>query len=111
MHPCTPIAGDTITAFIDKGLYDKDAAMAAAYRLTDRYTVEMCDDGANLIVLLTRKGDEHPDPGEMNSDLQSFLNDLLDEQLRLKLEQRCGTIRELIVKHAFSPIDLQKELA
>lgn len=34
-----------------------------------------------------------------------FGNELIDQQIRLDLDKRNGRIRELIVKHAFAPLD------
>jgi His-Xaa-Ser system protein HxsD len=110
MQPCISITDKTATALIDKSLYKKEAAMAAAYRLMDKYSIEMRENGPDLVAAFTIKEGQYLDSATMNADMQSFFNDLLDEQLRLKLEQKTGKIRELIVKHAFSPIDLKKEL-
>jgi len=46
----------------------------------------------------------------MREDLLSFCNDALDEELRLKLQQKTAKLLDVIVRHAFSPIDLRKEL-
>jgi His-Xaa-Ser system protein HxsD len=34
-----------------------------------------------------------------------FMNELIDQQLRLDLEKRYGAIRRLIVQQAFAPLD------
>jgi hypothetical protein len=34
-----------------------------------------------------------------------MLNDILDSQLRLHLERRCGGLREIIYRHAFLPLE------
>jgi His-Xaa-Ser system protein HxsD len=103
-------AGNTATVLVDKALYDKEAAIAAAYRLNDRYSIELREDGPNYVAIFTAREGQHLDATVMEADMMSFFNDLLDEQLRIKLEQKSGKIRELIVQHAFSPIDLKKEL-
>ncbi len=110
MQNCITITGGIATAIIAKNLYEPEAVMAAAYRLTETYSVEIREDGSNFAVVFTKKDGHIQDVAAINSDMHSFLNDVIDEQLRLKLEQKSGKIRELIVKHAFSPIDLNKEL-
>jgi len=105
------IDGKTATALADKGIYEKEAVMAAAYRLINRYSVEILEDGPDFSANFTQLDDQELDAATMYADLLSFFNDLLDEQLRLKLDLKSGRIRELIVQHAFSPIDLKMELA
>lgn len=95
---------------VDKNLFNKEAVMAAAYRLIDRYSIEMREEGSDLVAMFTLKEGQQFDASTINTEMLSFYNDILDEQLRLTLEQKTGKIRDLIVKHAFSPIDLKKEL-
>jgi His-Xaa-Ser system protein HxsD len=111
MHPRISINGNTATTLVDKGIYDKEAVMFAAYRFINRYTVEILEDGPDFVTNFTQRNGQESDATAMNADMLSFFNDLLDEQLRLKLDQKSGRIRELIVQHAFAPIDLKKELA
>ena len=35
---------------------------------------------------------------------EQFCNEAIDQQLRLDIEKKYGNVRELIVRHAFSPI-------
>ena len=37
--------------------------------------------------------------------MHGFSNEVIDQQLRLDLEKRYGQVRELIIKHAFSPLE------
>lgn len=50
-----------------------------------------------------------PKTGMSQEDLQriaeTFSEELVDQQVRLDLDKRNGRIREIIVKHAFSPLD------
>ena len=39
---------------------------------------------------------------------EDFCNEVLDQQVRLDLEKRYGNIRELVIRHAFAPIESLK---
>lgn len=102
------ITGDFGTVFLT-GIYDKEAIMSASYRYIDRYAVLVDLINDKYQIQFTHKGPANKE--SMHSDLLAFQNDVLDEQLRNVLGQKTGSIRELIVRHAFSPIDLKKELS
>ncbi|GLI37572.1 hypothetical protein GHYDROH2_10730 [Geobacter hydrogenophilus] len=104
------ISNGGATASLNKEIYDKEAVMAAAYRRTAKYAVEIREEGQNFVVVFTAKDGRDGNESEVADDVQSFFNDVLDEQLRQQLEQKTGRIRDLIVQHAFSPIDLRKEV-
>jgi His-Xaa-Ser system protein HxsD len=98
------------TALFSKEVYSHEAVLAAAYHLTGKYGVEVGVQDRDFIAMLTPKGDYTPTETAMREDLLSFCNDVLDEELRLKLQQKTARLLDVIVKHAFSPIDLRKEL-
>ncbi len=87
-------------------VYDTEAILAASYLLTEHYCIEINDTESDHQVAISSKDDKPVD----SSLIESFLNNCLDEQLRIALEKRSGKIRELIVKHAFKPLDILKEL-
>ncbi len=89
---------------ISKALYEKEAVFAATYALSGlcRNTVEPAQAGYVKVTL------EFLDPaleGDRARIEHRFLNELIDQQLRLDLEQRYGAIRRLIVQQAFAPLD------
>jgi len=96
---------------LDNEIYEKEAVMAAAYKMTDLFTI--------LITPIANKKMDlifEPLSGQTQEDLEiiakDFCNEVLDQQIRLDLEKRFGKIRELIVEHAFSPLaDLKSRLA
>jgi His-Xaa-Ser system protein HxsD len=45
---------------------------------------------------------------DVSEDLKDFANSLIDHQLRVQLDKTNGKIRDLIVAHAFSPLDLNE---
>lgn len=85
---------------IDLSVYTLEAVLRACYRFTDRSYVFLsrADRGSdNLVVLLRKKkaSDEAPLAGE-------FYNELVDQQLRIRIAEETGPIRELIVAQAFA---------
>lgn len=87
-------------------VFDKEAILAATYLLRVNYYVEVEDIMSDYRVVINSRDSKPID----SSVVESFVNDCLDEQLRITLDNRTGKIRELIVKHAFKPLNLQKEL-
>jgi len=95
---------------LSKEIYEKNAVMAAAYKLTDSCTVLIRPSGETEMEVVFEPKDENT-TSSLDKIANKFCNDVLDQQIRLDLEKRYGNIRELIVKHAFSPIkDLKESL-
>jgi His-Xaa-Ser system protein HxsD len=94
---------------LDNETYQKEAVMAAAYKMTDSCTILITPTENKKMNLIFE-----PLSGQAQEDLEKiakdFCNEVLDQQIRLDLEKRFGKIRELIVEHAFSPLDLHKEV-
>jgi His-Xaa-Ser system protein HxsD len=89
---------------LSKALYEKEAIFAAAYALSGlcRNRVEPAQAGFVKITL------EFLDSGQDTDRVRienKFMNELIDQQLRLDLEKRYGAIRRLIVQQAFAPLD------
>jgi His-Xaa-Ser system protein HxsD len=89
---------------LSKALYEKEAVFAATYALSGlcRNTVEPARAGYVKVTL------EFLDPGQDTRRVEienKFMNELIDQQLRLDLEKRYGPIRRLIVQQAFAPLD------
>jgi His-Xaa-Ser system protein HxsD len=103
------VSATIATASFNKEVYDHEAVLAAAYHLTGKYGVDVEVEGEDFIATLIPKADYAPSETAMREDLLSFCNDVLDEQLRLKLQQKTAGLLDVIVRHAFSPIDLHKE--
>jgi His-Xaa-Ser system protein HxsD len=93
--------GEAAVLDVDTSLYEVDAILRAAYKLTDR-----------CYLFVTREGQA---PGRVSlyvlkktpaSDLDAILgelcNELLDQQIRLSLAREAGPLRELIVAQAFA---------
>jgi His-Xaa-Ser system protein HxsD len=93
---------------IDSSLYDTEAISAACYAFTNNYHILVTrkdDTFVNVIFELKNKVSQRNIP----EDIKDFVNAVIDHQVRLQLDKANGKIRELIVKHAFLPLDLKKE--
>ena len=106
----TKLDGGRLLLTLGKEIYQKEAIMAAAYKITDSCTVLIRPSGEGEVeVILEPKAEQTIQ--DLEKIASEFCNDVLDQQIRLDLEKRYGRIRELIVKHAFSPIkDLTESL-
>jgi His-Xaa-Ser system protein HxsD len=91
---------------VNTSIYALDAVHAASYSFIDRYHVLVTPDEADLVTVVFEAKDKGRN---IEEDLKEFANTILDHQVRLQLDRTNGKIRDLIVAHAFSPLDLQKE--
>ena len=92
---------------ISTSVYSLETIHAATYKYTGSYRVVITpntDDSVTVIFEAKEKG------RDISEDLKDFANSLIDHQVRLQLDQTNGKIRDLIVAHAFSPLDLKKEI-
>lgn len=88
---------------LSKRLYEKEAIFSAGYKFTDLCYVyiEPIDEG---YVGVFFKAKENSSNQQLKDIAHQYINEVLDQQIRLDLEKRYGNIRELIVEHAFKPI-------
>jgi His-Xaa-Ser system protein HxsD len=86
---------------IDLRLFTLGAVMRAAYRLTDRCFVwlEHSSEDGNALVAYVIGRSPTADVGAAVLELQ---NELVDQQLRVQLEEQFKDVRTLIVAQAFS---------
>ena len=89
---------------LSKKFYEKPAVMNAAYKFTHKcfILIEPLEEGY-VGVWFKAKGGQ--DPGVIPALLDDFCNEVLDQQVRLDLEKRYGSLRDGIVKHAFQPLE------
>jgi His-Xaa-Ser system protein HxsD len=96
--------GGVFEVLISKCYYQKEAVFAAAHSLTDTYRVHIKpaeNEKVKIILVPMIEGSK-----ANNQDAINFLmNRLIDEQVRLDLEKVYGKIRELIIEHAFFPLE------
>ena len=99
------VGSDDIIFFnIDKKLFSSDAILQTSYKFTDAYYFEIKTQGSFYRIVLKSK---NPNTN-MKNIKGDFLNELLDQQLRVNLYNKTYQIREMIVKKAFFPF-LEKE--
>ncbi len=102
------IDADRANIIVDSSLYDLDAINAASYAFTSNYHIlatHKSDTSVTVIFELKNKTSKRDIP----EDIKEFINAVIDHQIRLQLDRANGKIRDLIVAHAFSPLDLHKE--
>ncbi|MBI5063653.1 MAG: His-Xaa-Ser system protein HxsD [Desulfatitalea sp.] len=90
---------------IDTGIYSLEAIHAAAYQFTAGYHILTTANTDNSVTVIFEAKDT---ASNINEDLKEFTNVLIDHQVRYRLNLVNGKIRDLIVTHAFSPIDLHR---
>jgi His-Xaa-Ser system protein HxsD len=92
-----------VTIRLSKEIYEKEAVLAAAYALSGfcRDRIEPGPEGWVTVTLELLEDRQGQDLRQVES---RFLNELVDQQLRLELERRYGELRRLIVQHAFAPL-------
>lgn len=88
---------------IDLAVYSRDAVFRACYKYTDRcYLLLRRGEGERLLVDVRRR----PSSGSVGVRLVDFagefMNELIDQQLRVDLERETRPVRELIVAQAFA---------
>lgn len=89
---------------LSKEYFLREAVFAAAHKYSNICKVEIFPVGEYEVgVWLSLK--EGVREEELHSIAEEFSNELIDQQIRLDLDKRNGRIRELIVKHAFAPLD------
>jgi len=99
---------DVVVVRLSLKAYEVEAVQAAAYGLMDRVNmiVNIDDKGENIIVNMSSK-EKTPIKEETKND---FSASIIDHQVRLNLEKKFGNIRDIIVRQAFLPVDLSKEI-
>lgn len=88
---------------ISKEIYDKDAIIVSSYKFTEKAYIYISplSEFKIGVYFKAKEGNE-----EMLEEIAyKFCNELIDQQVRLNLENKYSNIRNLIVKHAFSPIE------
>jgi len=92
---------------LDSSLYNFTAVTAAAHKYSDiAYINFIKSSGSLFCVTFDLKSNSEIDPYLLEKE---FMNELIDQQLRQDLEKKNGHIKNLIVEHAFAPIENLKE--
>jgi His-Xaa-Ser system protein HxsD len=105
----TKISDEKCHISLSNKCFDKNAIYAAVYKMTDLYDVEIQPINEDEFGVTFTIKNQKDDP-LFEEKMREFCNDVLDHQLRIDLDKQYGKIRELIVKHAFSPIENLKDV-
>ncbi len=108
MNSCqyTVNGNNEVIILLSNQIYDKEAILSAAYSLISEYKVSLSEI-ESVYKLVIASSECLPINAER---VGLFLNDCIDHQLRLVLDKKTSFIRDLIVKHAFEPLDLKNEV-
>ena len=104
----TKVQNGRLLIKLSNSIYKKEAAMAAAYKLTDSCIifVKPLEDN-HFGVYFEPKSNQNED--ELEAIAKTYCNEVLDQQTSLDVEKQYGNIRDLLVKQAFSPIENIKD--
>lgn len=98
-------SGDKLLHFrLSTQFYTEESAKAAAYKFTDKYYVSIEPDTDEFICVKIQPKNPINTP-DLSIIASEFKNEILDQQIRIDLETRYGTLRETIIECAFRPID------
>lgn len=87
---------------VSKSLYHHESIQKAAYKFTDSCFVYINPiDADNYEVSFLPKNSG----AELNSKINEFCNELIDEELRYSLNASSKPIKELIIRKAFFPFE------
>ena len=89
---------------ITLSIYTVEAILRSCYWLTDRCYAFLSKPDPNTIeiTLASKSGEQQA----TDALAWTFLNDLIDQQLRIEIGRETGAIREMIVAQAFADVDV-----
>lgn len=88
---------------ISRKIYDINAILKAAYKFTDTCYVHVDSISEGILGVYFKARDRKD--ASLENIVNDFCNELIDQQIRVNLEKEYSSIRDQIVKKAFSPID------
>lgn len=88
--------------YISKSYFEKDCLLHVAGMYTNKYFVSILPYGDSEVEIAI----SHKNKNDItDKTLKQFMNDLIDQQIRLDLQKKFGDIRKTIVMYAFSPAE------
>lgn len=97
------ISDNELLLEVNKSLYEFEAILNASYKFTDKCYIHTNTISEDIIGVYFKIKEDSDTSLELIAD--NFCNELIDQQLRIFVEKRFGSIRDEIVKKAFSPIN------
>ena len=92
---------------LDVRVYRLAAIKKAAYRLADRFTTAIGSPTADTVPLTLRFKASATDASASES-VRLFFEELMDQELRESIAEETAPLRNLILAHAFSNLDVVK---
>lgn len=97
-------ASSVAVTFAREANFDVEAIKRAAYRFSDRIVVEIVADGGEYFCKLRNL--KPAEPASLESLADEFRNEVLDQDLRIKIAAETEGYRNLILSLAFSKTPL-----
>lgn len=95
-----------VLLIFDASVYSVDAIKKAAYRSIARFAVNIAKEGNEIKCILTFK--ESATETQVNTYLDEFKKEVLDQDLRESIKKETEGVRNLILAHTFSKTGLIK---
>lgn len=87
-------------------IYSREAVSAAAVRFNELFYVKIeHHDEKSYAVMLQSKNEKQ----DHIIAAHEFINDVNEEQVRIDLMKKTGSLREIIYRHAFMPIETEEK--
>ena len=86
----------------EKIYFERDCVLYVAVRYTPNFFVAISPLPDNAVEIVITAKDKDTIPKDL---LRQFLNDCIDQQIRLDLQKEFGELRQAIVTYAFSPVE------
>ena len=88
---------------LSKEMYEREAVFATTYKFSDQFSFRVePEEPSHVAVFLKFK--ENIALQEEENAVCEFLNELLDQQLRLEIAHRTDSVRQRIYDEAFKPL-------
>jgi len=88
---------------LDVSFYSRDAILSTAYLFTDKCYINLLSYGdkiAQLVFLRKKQNDNN-----LELLINDFLNELIDQQLRYRIDCETKDIKKIIIAEAFAPLE------
>jgi len=90
---------------VDTSFFCKEAILKTAYQFTDQchFEVDTVGEGVARVAISPKE------PGtDVERIVHEFLNELIDQELRVRVQRETAEIHRLIVSEAFAPLEAKE---
>ena len=102
IEACQKLADGRYRLNLDVTIYSREAIVKTAYLFTNKCHINFHSySDKTAIIDFSPKNED----GCLKTMLQDFLNELLDQQLRVYIHNETKNINEMIVREAFAPLE------